>query len=95
MSPHYEAIWGMGVEAAEQRVQDLENTETDIESEIADTPAETLVGVLIKLRLADYWIRAQHSNSKETLVEAALRTAECLALSALVDLDRLAEEARS
>ncbi len=90
-TPEYQGAHA-ALEAAELRIEDLHSTETDIEHEIADTPPQTLAGVLIKLRLTVYWIRAEHSDSEGTLDEAALRTEERLALSALVDIERLARE---
>ena len=57
-------------------------------------PAQTVAGVLCKMRVAGYWIRMQHS-SRDGVLDKFVPTEGCLALAALADLERLAGEGTS
>ena len=79
------------VDELEEKLQDkLCDARWAIEDQIVRTPARTTEDVLIKLRVARYWIETDNTVDG-VLREDVLTGTERLALSAYTDLERLSD----
>ena len=75
-------------EAWERQQTYLGDIQTAVEARIVRTPARTIKDVLVKLRIADHWIRSDNTCGG-VLEEEDLYSPNRLALSAYADLERL------